>query len=277
MRMEFEHDDAARRASTRSPSAFGMEWRVRATPTRRSAWRSSSRREEHCLLDLLWRRRSGELHCDDRRRDLQPRGRARRRRGVRRRRSCTCRTRRDAQARPRRRCSSALAGRFDLVVLARYMQILSGDFLERVGRAGHQHPPLVPAGVRRRGAVRARARARREDHRRDRALRHRGARRRADHRAGRRARHARRRRRGAAADRAATSSARCSPARSAGTSRTASWSTAAARSCSSRPSGAPPLRKVDSRHGDGAQAREDTAGRARGRRSSDYERRLRRR
>ena len=26
-----------------------------------------------------------------------------------------------------------LAGKFDLVVLARYMQILSGDFLERVG------------------------------------------------------------------------------------------------------------------------------------------------
>ena len=34
----------------------------------------------------------------------------------------------------------------DLVVLARYMQVLSND-LCRSGRPGHQHPPLVPARV----------------------------------------------------------------------------------------------------------------------------------
>ena len=88
-----------------------------------------------------------------------------------------------------------LRGRVDLVVLARYMRILSGEFLDGAGRAGDQHPPLVPAGVRRREPVPARVRARREDHRRDRALRDRGARRRPDHRAGRRARVAPRARR----------------------------------------------------------------------------------
>ena len=59
----------------------------------------------------------------------------------------------------------------------------------------------------------ARARARREDHRRDRALRHRGARRGPDHRAGRRARHPPRRASTRSSASAATSSAPCSPAR----------------------------------------------------------------
>ncbi len=43
-----------------------------------------------------------------------------------------------------------LAGQVDLVVLARYMQILSRDFLDGDRVPGDQHPPLVPAGVRRR-------------------------------------------------------------------------------------------------------------------------------
>ena len=38
-----------------------------------------------------------------------------------------------------------LQGNVDFVVLARYMQILSGEFIERARRADHQHPPLVPA------------------------------------------------------------------------------------------------------------------------------------
>ena len=36
----------------------------------------------------------------------------------------------------------------NLVVLARYMQILSADFVDALARADHQHPPLVPARVR---------------------------------------------------------------------------------------------------------------------------------
>ena len=53
------------------------------------------------------------------------------------------------------RLLEVLDGECDLVVLARYMQILSGDFLDRVGVPGDQHPPLVPARVRGRRAVRA--------------------------------------------------------------------------------------------------------------------------
>ena len=42
-----------------------------------------------------------------------------------------------------------LAGNVDLVVLARYMQVLSPGFLAPDRGPGDQHPPLVPAGVRR--------------------------------------------------------------------------------------------------------------------------------
>ena len=52
----------------------------------------------------------------------------------------------------------------------------------------HQHPPLLPPGLRRRAPVSAGVRSRREDHRRHGAHRHRRPRYRTDHRAGRAAR-----------------------------------------------------------------------------------------
>jgi formyltetrahydrofolate hydrolase len=76
--------------------------------------------------------------------------------------------------------------RIDVVVLARYMQVLSPEFVSQYPQH-HQHPSLVPAGVCGRPAVPPRARARGEDHRRDGALRDGGAGPRTDHRAGRRA------------------------------------------------------------------------------------------
>ena len=90
-----------------------------------------------------------------------------------------------ASPRPRRALLELLAGSVDLVVLARYMQILSGDFLEQVGvPVINIHHSFLPAfaGA---GPYRARVGARRQADRRDRPLRHRGARRRPDHRAGR--------------------------------------------------------------------------------------------
>ena len=42
------------------------------------------------------------------------------------------------------------ASGIELVVLARYMRILSADFIDRWPMADHQHPPLLPAGLRRR-------------------------------------------------------------------------------------------------------------------------------
>jgi len=70
-------------------------------------------------------------------------------------------------------------------VLARYMQILSGEFIAGVG-VHHQHPPLVPAGLHRGRPLRQGEGAPGQADRRDRALRDRGPGRGADHRTGRR-------------------------------------------------------------------------------------------
>jgi len=111
---------------------FSMDWRLAASvPHRRMAILVS--REDHCLLDLLWRRRRGDLpgeivfvggnHTD-----------------------CEADTARfdvpfhhvpvapDSKLESEERLLGLLGGAdVDLVVLARYMQILSGDFLDRVG------------------------------------------------------------------------------------------------------------------------------------------------
>ena len=104
-------------------------------------------REAHCLVDLLARSRRGELpveipvvicnHPDHAEvaewfgvefvhlpvtPDTKPS------------RSARC-----------RRCWSATAS--TLVVLARYMQILSAEFVDAWPIGDHQHPPLVPARV----------------------------------------------------------------------------------------------------------------------------------
>jgi formyltetrahydrofolate deformylase len=111
---------------------FAMEWRLAPTDVRRRVALMASR-EDHCLLDLLWRVRRGELRADialvisnhDEHRagveafgvpyhhvpvtkDTKPQSEAR-----------ILELLRDAQV--------------ELVVLARYMQILSGDFLASVG------------------------------------------------------------------------------------------------------------------------------------------------
>ncbi len=110
---------------------FGMEWRVwdSARPKRVAILVS---REEHCLLDLLWRSRRGELEAeialvasnhDDARADAASFGVPFHHVPV------TPERKPDAEA----ELLGLLHGACDLVVLARYMQILSGDFLDRVG------------------------------------------------------------------------------------------------------------------------------------------------
>ena len=138
LRMEFHLAGLAqRRAALEATFAaavgdpLGMEWRMAdAEAPKRVAIMVS--REDHCLLDLLWRWRRGELPVDvgvviSNHPDL---GEDARRLGapfehV----AVTPATRAEAEERQ----LALLAGRFDLVVLARYMQILSADFLERVG------------------------------------------------------------------------------------------------------------------------------------------------
>jgi formyltetrahydrofolate deformylase len=110
---------------------FEMDWRFWDAAARKRVGILVSR-EDHCLQELLWRRRRDELDAElvlvaSNHEDLRP----------------------DAEAfglpfhhvpvspetkpQSEARLLELLAGRCDLVVLARYMQILSRDFLERVG------------------------------------------------------------------------------------------------------------------------------------------------
>jgi formyltetrahydrofolate deformylase len=108
-----------------------MDWRFAyADETKRVAILAS--REEHCLLDLLWRRRRGELAADvvhvvSNHPDLEPEVASL---GV-----PYAHVPVDPGRKPEAeaRMLELLEGRVDLVVLARYMQILSGEFLERIG------------------------------------------------------------------------------------------------------------------------------------------------
>ena len=110
---------------------FAMDWRVddAARPKRVAVLVS---REDHCLLDLLWRWRRRELHCEialvisnhtDSAGDVATFG---------------VRYEHVPVVKGEKPAAEAtmlevLSGQFDLVVLARYMQILSGDFLRGVG------------------------------------------------------------------------------------------------------------------------------------------------
>jgi formyltetrahydrofolate deformylase len=109
---------------------FDMRWRLDdAGRAKRVAVLVS--REDHCLLDLLWRRRRGELHCEiplvisnhpDHAADVAGFGARYEHVPV----------QKGDKPHAEGRMLELLDG-FDLVVLARYMQILSGGFLERVG------------------------------------------------------------------------------------------------------------------------------------------------
>lgn len=110
---------------------FGMAWKFRY-------WGESQRiailvsRHDHCLLDLLWRARRGELDAEvvaviSNHRDLES---AVASMGVRYHYVPVAKGEKQAAE---RKMLDLLAGEVDAVVLARYMQILSGEFLERVG------------------------------------------------------------------------------------------------------------------------------------------------
>ena len=110
---------------------LGMEWRLSFTdePKRIAVLVS---RDEHCLLDLLWRRRNGELGAEialvasnhpDHEADVTASGVPYHHVPV------------SPGGKPEAESAllELLKDGVDLVVLARYMQILSGEFLDRVG------------------------------------------------------------------------------------------------------------------------------------------------
>lgn len=137
MRMEFHIDglDVGRATLEQAFGAtvgepFGMEWRLSyPSPRKRVALLVS--REEHCLLDLLWRWRSGDLDADVglvisnhrvAERDVESFGVP----------FAHVPVTKETKAQAEGEMLRLLRG-FDLVVLARYMQIVSGDFLDAVG------------------------------------------------------------------------------------------------------------------------------------------------
>jgi formyltetrahydrofolate deformylase len=110
---------------------FAMQWRIAYARDRRRVALMASR-EDHCLLDLLWRNRRGELDMDvicvisnhdDVRAEVEALGVP----------FVHIPVTKDTKAQAEQQALDELAGDAQLLVLARYMQILSGDFLARVG------------------------------------------------------------------------------------------------------------------------------------------------
>jgi formyltetrahydrofolate deformylase len=139
MRIAFYRDglveDADQRAAFESDLAtlaerFDMTWRISYGEPKRAFLMVS--KEDHCLADLLWRHRRGELEMDllgvvsnheDFRSDVEALGIPFHHVPV----------TRDTKPVAERRQLEIMGGKADLVVLARYMQILSGGFLAGVG------------------------------------------------------------------------------------------------------------------------------------------------
>ncbi len=126
-----ENRAAFQEAFSELAERFDMRWRIAYARDRRRVALMASR-EDHCLIDLLWRNRRGELDMDvvcviSNHELLRAEVEAL---GVR---FVHIPVSRDSKQQAEQRALDELAGRAELLVLARYMQILSGDFLARVG------------------------------------------------------------------------------------------------------------------------------------------------
>ncbi len=124
-------DDLQRRFAAEVGQRFGMDWTFADAGVPKRAAIMVSRRD-HCLVDLLWRGRRGELDLDiglviSNHADLADEVREF---GVP---FVHVPVTPDTKPEAERRQLEVLAGNVDIVVLARYMQILSATFLERVG------------------------------------------------------------------------------------------------------------------------------------------------
>ena len=136
---------ALERAIRETAERFEMRWRVAyADRTKRAAIFVS--RYDHCLYDLLLRHRAGELACDialvvSNHPDLKP---VAEQFGVEYRVYAITPANKTEQERRERELLDALE--IDLVVLARYMQILSADFIARYpARIINIHHSFLPA------------------------------------------------------------------------------------------------------------------------------------
>jgi formyltetrahydrofolate deformylase len=110
---------------------FAMEWKIRYWGERQRVGILVSR-HDHCLVDLLWRWRRGELDAEvvsvlSNHPDLADEAAAA---GVP---FHHVPVTKDTKGQAEERMLELLRDKADLVVLARYMQILSGEFLDRLG------------------------------------------------------------------------------------------------------------------------------------------------
>jgi formyltetrahydrofolate deformylase len=136
LRQEFtlplgRRDDFAERFGLQIAERFKMTWRLwdSATPKRIAILVS---REDHAMLELLWRWRRDELHAnvvqvisnwDDLRTDVEAFGLP----------FFHVPVDKDSKPEAEARILELLRDKCDVVVLARYMQILSGEFLDHLG------------------------------------------------------------------------------------------------------------------------------------------------
>jgi formyltetrahydrofolate deformylase len=150
LRTEFFLDEALDRSSFMTAfgedvaSPFEMDWEMRWWGERRRVAILASRRD-HCLQDLLWRWRRGELDAEiamvisnhtDVRDDVLAAGVPFHHVPV----------EPGAKERAERTMLELLEGQAELLVLARYMQVLSGELLERLGMpAINIHHSFLPA------------------------------------------------------------------------------------------------------------------------------------
>jgi formyltetrahydrofolate deformylase len=126
-------EDLRRRFQAEVAEPFRMDWQIRYSGERRRVAILVSR-HDHCLVDLLWRHRRGELGAEvvavvsnhpDLRGEAEGAGVSYHHVPV--------GEEQDGKGQAEAQMLELLAGEVDVVVLARYMQILSGNFLERLG------------------------------------------------------------------------------------------------------------------------------------------------
>jgi formyltetrahydrofolate deformylase len=124
-------DELAREFAEQVAAKFGMDFRLTEAAKRKRVAIMASK-EDHCLLDLLWRNRRGELDMavvmvianhPDLADDVRPFGVP----------FMYVPATKENRDEAERRQLDLLRGNVDLVVLARYMQILTPRFLAEVG------------------------------------------------------------------------------------------------------------------------------------------------
>jgi formyltetrahydrofolate deformylase len=136
--------DFERRFGERVAAPFQMDFEIRCFGERQRLAILVSR-YDHCLVDLLWRWRRGELQADvvavlsnheDLRAEVEPAGVPYHHVPV----------EKERKQQAEQSMLELLQGKVDVIVLARYMQILSGEFLERLAvPAINIHHSFLPA------------------------------------------------------------------------------------------------------------------------------------